>query len=577
MGEDVDYRPPTWAQDMHRSLTVAAAALCGAITIMTLTVSSGGAGPLLVMVLGLTGVGSAMWAVSSWFSNQEAKRRHDEWEKSASGEGLPQEVLAAGDLPDVVMQSNPARSLIAAVFTQFKVLYPRGDQFDFDQNGNLTEFGFYSASSGFLAGKGIKTRVNDFLRERLDGEWDIKVNAQNDTITGRQGSDLPNIATPPNWPVVRSRQEAAEWVETHPLHLGEGNGGQVEISLPEQPHVFNTGPTGGGKSAGMRQTIVERLCYGHRLFICDGKGTDYAAFKTWPNVSAVSTNLAEHIALIHKVKQIFEYRRARGTQLSSQGDTSWKQSLTPITFVVDEWAAVNIELANLHKDAQKTVKQEIDTILRVGREFRVFVLFASQDVRKETLPRPWLPQFRAMVSYGKPDIVTIQQGFPKEAQDDVSIIGSYIPPKAQGRALMTIENEDGEIVPMLFQSYYSYSPSESISRQKNPEVKAAWQEFKEQVTDQIPRLYPREWFHLEYPQPEGGKSDPYKDLREEEGVDLSQMKVDDLHRLEPVLLEQFDDSGELHPIAEHAIYDPTRPEYLGHKVSSKGLGNVIDF
>ena len=99
-------------------------------------------------------------------------------------------------------------------------------------------------------------------------------------------------------------------------------------------------------------------------------------------------------------------------------------------------------------------------------------------------------------------------------------------------------------------------------------MKPNWTQFKAEVTDAVPRMYPREWVKLLYPDPDpDAKKDPFSKLRESEDefVDLSEFSVSDLHKLRPIRLEDEN----FIPIPENMIYDPLRDEYLGNKPASQ--------
>jgi hypothetical protein len=196
-------------------------------------------------------------------------------------------------------------------------------------------------------------------------------------------------------------------------------------------------------------------------------------------------------------------------------------------------------------------------------------------MKADTVPSDWQDMFIAVASAGRPAPMTVRKAFPEEIQGKVSRIGGTISRKTPGRSLISVVDEDsGAVSAELYQAFWSYSPAETITEKLPPMVRENWTQFKDQVADRVPKMYPRQWAKLEYP--EHSDKDPYKDLRDTGWVDLSKMKVEDIHKLETVALEDQDNGFAY--IEENAQYDPLREEYLGTEPLGDGssMSNVID-
>ena len=310
----------------------------------------------------------------------------------------------------------------------------------------------------------------------------------------------------------------------------------------------------------------------------DGKGTDYAPYFTHQNFSAISTNLQEHIMVVHKVWAILQSRRSKSARASKAGDTSWRQTMTPILLVLDEFASMRNNLKAEYKtDEIKLVDRDLADILKVGREFRVNVILATQDLKADTVPSDWLDMFPMKVSAGKPSPMTIKKAFPEEIQGEVTRVGQSISRTTPGRSLVAVTDADGKNHVELFQAYWSYTPAETIDAAPDV-VRGQWMEFKENVTDQVPRMYAREWFKMEYPEMDPkDKKDRFAQFRDDEPnyIDLTEFDVTNLHRLRPVPLE---DPKTLAPIVDNACYDPLSEHYLGNPpLDADGADDIIDF
>ena len=234
--------------------------------------------------------------------------------------------------------------------------------------------------------------------------------------------------------------------------------------------------------------------------------------------------------------------------------------------------------AEYKNDEMKLVDRDLADILKVGREFRVNVILATQDLKADTLPTDWLDMFPMKASAGKPSPMTIKKAFPEEIQAEVTRVGQSISRTTPGRSLVAVTDADGKNHVELFQAYWSYTPAETVDAAPDS-VKPNWMKFKREVTDKVPRMYPREWFKLEYPPMDEtkDKKDKFASYRDTEPsfIDLTEFDVTNLHRLRPLALE---DPKTLAPIASNAMYDPLSDNYYGMEpLSSSASDDIIDF
>lgn len=531
----------------------------------------GALNPLAVFTYALFTTGmlaACYWVGTQWWGEYQKWLRTD---PLTIGEGKTDQEMPPGmeHGPNEAM-GNPDVIRLGSILTDAGLEFTANwDEWEFDaENNNAVVAYSFSFAPGVMSSTSTQNKAFERLNQGLGQGWAINIDPQTDMITGTKKSEVPTLAPPEIWPVVRSTDEASGRFNKLEISIGLSANGPITFKPKNFPHLLLVGATGGGKSVAARSIIEEYLAAGYRLFAMDGKGTDYAPYFTHQNFSAISTNLREHIILIHKVWLILQGRRARGTELSKQGDTSWRTKLTPVLIVLDEFASFRNNLkAEFKADEIKLVDRDIADLLKVGREFRVNVMLATQDLRADTLKTDWLSMFPMKISAGQPDKMTISKAFPEEIQSEVTRVGQSISRNTPGRSLVAVTDEDGTNHVELFQAYWSYTPAESL--EQVPDVmKPNWTQFKAEVTDAVPRMYPREWVKLLYPDPDpDAKKDPFSKLRESEDgfVDLSEFSVSDLHKLRPIRLEDEN----FIPIPENMIYDPLRDEYLGNKPASQ--------
>lgn len=512
-------------------------------------------------------------AVIAWHKYRDQLALINQFDPSSGdGQEIPPQ-MATPDMPRQAMGNNAVMRLLIIVAELSEHMVPMWDTFEFETDGSLSGYGFRSIKPGVLASESMKNRINERLMSAVAGDgWNIGFDSKDDTFTATLKSDVPKLALPPMYSVVQSASQAAAEYNDFKVVIGEGADGPISFRPKLFPHREVVGSTGGGKSVAVRGELMQFLSAGFRLFLVDGKTTDYAPFLRFPNVSSVSTSLPEHIILIHKVWMVLQQRRQNSAVMAKQGDNSWRDKLTPVLIVLDEFASVRGQMSTTYKKELGLIENEISDLLKVGREFRVHVILATQDMKADTVKTDWLDMLLVRQSLGAPAPMTINKAFPEEIQGDVRRLGQRISREVPGRGLVAMTDDKGRNTAELYQSYFSYSPAESLSGAKG-EVGENWRRFKEQVADRIPQIYPREWVKLEYPpEPDSGR-DPYKDAREKSWVDLSQFTVKDLHGLEPILLE---DPETFQPIPESHDHDPLSDTYLAQPRIEDGTASVFD-
>lgn len=520
---------------------------------------------------------AAMFTYQRWRAEYAKWKESDpEWQmEQQEASGLP---AGMGENAPQQAYGNPEVQRLVTIVAQMDMGFtPKWNEWEFDEdNANaIVSYAFAAVTPGTLSTGVSQNRVFERLSQGMGKGWRIDIDAETDEIYGSKKSDVPKLALPDMWHVVKSPQEAAANFDKLEISMGIGANGPIKYKPKQFPHVLMVGSTGGGKSVAVRSMIEEYLAAGYRIFAVDGKGTDYAPYFTHPNFSAISTNLQEHVMVVHKVWAILQSRRSKSAASSKSGDTSWRQTMTPILLVLDEFASMRNNMKAAYKaDEMKLIDRDLADILKVGREFRVNVILATQDLKADTLPTDWLDMFPMKASAGKPAPMTVNKAFPEEIHGEVTRVGQSISRKTPGRSLVAVTDEDGKNSVELFQSYWSYTPAETVDAAPDA-VRPNWEEFKAKVTDQVPRMYPREWFKLEYPEMDPkDKKDRFAQFRDEEPdyIDLTEFDVANLHRLRPIALE---DPKTLQPIPTNAKYDPLSENYYGEPPLGSGAGDDI--
>ncbi|BBX38531.1 hypothetical protein MMAGJ_78130 [Mycolicibacterium mageritense] len=156
--------------------------------------------------------------------------------------------------------------------------------------------------------------------------------------------------------------------------------------------------------------------------------------------------------------------------------------------MLDEFGLMKSEINDLDKkDALITFMDDLAKIIKVGREARIVLLLAAQDVYADTIPVALQNQFGLAVLLGVPGERTIQGDFvPERLRDTARRIGARL---VRPGAAMYIERETEGVIEV--QTPYNYSPgSTPLTAALTDEQRAVWADAKSRA-EALPWFYPR--------------------------------------------------------------------------------------
>lgn len=387
------------------------------------------------------------------------------------------------------------------------------------EDGQLVSYAIRTMD-GYLTNKSRKTdkiqQLEYLLFEEGSGSrWEINADPGRDRVVGKLIKDLFPKAIAPEPPDSVAIDEAdairrhakARWL------LGvDGAGKEVSYGLTEGfPHVLVVGGTGGGKSVWARTIIETFRVQGFTCFVASGKQTDFAALNGVPGIGMVAIDREETAVMVRTVRKEMDRRYAEEAKLMLAGNPP-VFDYAPLLVVLDEWGSTAMEMYSAYKDPLAFMN-DMDFILRKGRECKVHVALLSQTLRKTgpaAIPGTWQANLTLTVSLGEPEAMTLQSdAFTPETYEAAKSIGATVKGKA-GRGLIA-ERMTGRVVE--FQSYYGWSPgytslepdAAAKYRPPTPEVRAVWEQWVP-VSDSVTALMPRlgikaagpEWSEGEY-------------------------------------------------------------------------------
>lgn len=366
-------------------------------------------------------------------------------------------------------------------------------------------------------------------------------------------SAFPPAVAPPVTNPAHSVEEAKRRYRDFRWMLGvDAQGTVIAPSIREVYHVLAVGGTGSGKSVWVRGLIESARLAGFRVYLADGKSSDYPALENEPGVIMRSSDAAQHIVLVAEVHDEMVRRQAVAEKCKREGHPD-PFDFEPILMVLDEFASLRgdvFEFVGGKKAAMEPWLNAIAAVSRKGRELKVHMVLASQDLYVENIPNQWQGNFQLLVSLGEIEDKTLDTKFiPDTLKDEAKRVGSRITRKDRGRGLFVDKSNPPTVRIREFQSFYSFSPgSTRLEAGAQPdvspptaEVRAVWEKQRDAAA-QMPRLYPRIGIKVDDP-------------------DWSDATVSELMKVPTVALDDRDGN----PIPSMARYDHRTVDWLGRE------------
>lgn len=480
--------------------------------------------------------------------------------------GAPDTLLVGGKLhPDV------QRLLDVSEASFGDKLHPAWDKFEIIE-GTLISYAFAADTPGYFTSKTVQSQVIDKLVGAVPatkGAWNASVKVKDDTVLMTQASSIPKVALPPEWKVVKTPEEAGVAYRKFEVTLGPGEGGKMVTFKPQVfPHVAVIATSGGGKSVFLRACIEQFRAVGGQVLLGDGKGSDYSTLRNQPGVVAIGRGSGskgvEYIAAIEIAFRLMQQRQNTAAQRKTANPDTW-EDVPPVFLVLDELKSVLKKWSTeLDKKSFKSIESKVNQILSLGRQLRVHVYTASQDVYAESLPPSWLTNIGMKISLGKPHHMTITKGFDEQIRDQATRIAAGIDPNVRGRGMIAGMDEDsGTASVRPYQGFIGYSPGEAMPGFLNDEQKSSWNSFRSNVSESIPELYGRKWFEVT-------SMSEAQDAKEKETgvefgyIDFELFSVDEISNMKIINLDMRDPEGRIVPNPEMIKFDPnpTNDDYV---------------
>lgn len=221
------------------------------------------------------------------------------------------------------------------------------------------------------------------------------------------------------------------------------------------PQGLYTGGTGTGKTASLHTLLVFAALIGWKVWVLDGKRTEFLGFRDWPNVALVASTVAHQIRLVHAMHDEMERRY----DLIESGKGS-EEDFEPLIVIVDEFATFKAAVDSFYsrirsssEPRQSPVFEMIRNVQRLGRTARIHLILGLQR-----------PDVTFLSGEGR-DNVSFRTAWGRVSADasdmmwENSYTGVALPPKSRGRGFTF--NEAGAIVEV--QGLYTPDPRKARS------------------------------------------------------------------------------------------------------------------
>jgi hypothetical protein len=290
-------------------------------------------------------------------------------------------------------------------------------------------------------GDGFRQRVQTVLDAKAPsptGYWSLEWQPANSQVTIKPSTPLPSSAPYPTWSTPEEHLR---------VPVGPAEGGVTQFWDPSvAPHMLVIGPTGTGKTIFINSVLGGCLSRGWRVFLADPKELSFRAFDAstlasldlpaWPGVDTVATTDRGMEVVISEV-----YEEMRRRYAAVKTFEVAERDLQPLLLVIDEAGELVERLNAYHvgedkfrdlrkeaaargEDPDQVVKPKgtknpvlglIWSLLRLGRQCRVYVLIATQRPDVTFIPGEARSNLTTRVGLGRLDGYALEMLFGTRA------------------------------------------------------------------------------------------------------------------------------------------------------------------
>lgn len=300
--------------------------------------------------------------------------------------------------------------------------------------------------AGSVRAQLLERKISDILPGRWRGNWDM----ERDHVTFSLRPEFPAVLAPllPKSPPMSADEAIRRYPQTL-FPFADDEDGATNVWDPKRfPHALIIGTTGSGKTSTTHTLIMLAALFQWPVFIFDFKGIEFTAYREWPNVQMVITEVVEAMTVMARLHRIMMERYDKGKL-----DPTAKEHMLPFLIVIDEFTEFadrinefflrNKESSNKAKEAP-TLGQ-FYSMARLARTTRLHMSVGLQRPDATIMSGEGRDNFIMRISMGKLSRVAAEMMW------ESSYVGRTVPPGVRGRG--TSRNLDG--TPVEVQCYYT--------------------------------------------------------------------------------------------------------------------------
>ncbi|WP_069164507.1 type IV secretory system conjugative DNA transfer family protein [Nocardia altamirensis] len=310
-----------------------------------------------------------------------------------------------------------------------------------------------------LAGSVRTQLIERKISEILPGRWRASWDHETDSVRFSRRPEFPEQLAPllPKSPPKSAAEAIARYDETVFVFADTEDAEDVVWDPKRFPHALCIGTSGSGKTATTHTMITQAAQHQWPIFIFDFKGTEFNAYREWPNVQMVITEVEEAITVIEHLYQIMMRRYDKG-----KVDPSAKKNALPFLIVVDEFTELVDRIREFYADnrdpqrrgpAEPPTLTQFYSMARLARTNRMHLFVGLQRPDASIMAGEGRDNFIMRISMGKLSRVAADMVW------ESIYIGRTVPPGKRGRA--TARDRGG--TPVEVQCHFTPDPDDPSS------------------------------------------------------------------------------------------------------------------
>ncbi|RZK95501.1 MAG: AAA family ATPase [Rhodococcus sp. (in: high G+C Gram-positive bacteria)] len=287
-----------------------------------------------------------------------------------------------------------------------------------------------------LESEGYRTRVERGVSATLPGRWRARWNLETDWVRFALRTAFPDSIWLPAPDLDPDVDLLASYDSVEIPYGIDEDGNEVVWRPAIDPNMMLIGPPGSGKTVTAHNLLVNFSRRGWPIWVLDGKYVEFLGFQDWPNVQVVATTIEQQVALVHRARDLMEFRY----QKIVTGEAT-ETDFEPVLVFLDEWAEFRGNVEDWYVGVKSKggprlppVVTMLASMARKARTARVHLVFGTQRPDAQYFLGDMRDNFAMRISMGR----LSPQGALMMWQSPT--IGTSVPRKCRGRGTTVTDN-----------------------------------------------------------------------------------------------------------------------------------------